>query len=51
VKFAIIAFVVCLCEFIGRRNQRAARSLILSSVLLTCVPIFVAVFETAFVVE
>jgi hypothetical protein len=42
-KFALVAFVIVLCEVIGRRSRNAGRNLASASVALTCVPLVVAV--------
>ncbi len=41
-KFALVAFVIALCEVIGRRNVDAGRRLASWAVALTCVPLLVA---------
>lgn len=38
-KFIIVAFVVIVCEYIGRRNRRTARNLAIASILITIVPV------------
>ena len=42
-KFALVFFVIVLCEIIGRRNLKAGRALATAAVGLTCVPLVVAV--------
>jgi hypothetical protein len=42
-KFALVVFVVVLCEVIGRRNLAAGRRLATWAVALTCVPLVIAV--------
>ena len=41
-KFALVAFVIGLCEVIGRRNIVAGRRLAAWAVALTCIPLLVA---------
>lgn len=38
-KFIIVAFVVIVCEYIGRRNWKTARNLAVASILITIVPV------------
>ena len=42
-KFALVVFVIALCEVIGRRNHAAGRRLATWAVALTCLPLVVAV--------
>ena len=42
-KFALVVFVIVLCEAIGRRSLPAGRRLATSAVALTCVPLVIAV--------
>ena len=42
-KFALVVFVVLLCEYLGRKNEHAARRLAEWAIALTCVPVAVAV--------
>ena len=42
-KFALVVFVIALCEVIGRRNHAAGRRLATWAVALTCVPLVIAV--------
>ena len=42
-KFALVFFVIVLCEIIGRRNVIAGRRLATAAVALTCVPLVIAV--------
>ena len=44
-KFVLVVFVICLCEFIGRRSPRSARRLAEWAVGLTCVPLVVVLLE------
>lgn len=44
-KFLFIIFVIFLCEWIGRRNRRAATILIAAAIMLTCVPVCKAIIE------
>ena len=41
-KFALVAFVVLLCEVVGRHDDRAGRRLAEWSIALTCVPVVIA---------
>ena len=43
-KFGIVAFVICLCELIGRHRPGSGRFLAVAAVLLNCVPVTVASF-------
>ena len=42
-KFALVIFVIVLCEIIGRRSRSAGRRLATWAVGLTCVPLIIAV--------
>ncbi len=42
-KFALVVFVIALCEVIGRRNLAAGKKLVSWAVALTCVPLVIAV--------
>ena len=42
-KFALVFFVIVLCEIIGRRNRDAGRRLATGAVAVTCVPLVIAV--------
>lgn len=42
-KFALVIFVIVLCEIIGRRSRSAGRKLATWAVGLTCVPLIIAV--------
>jgi hypothetical protein len=42
-KFALVVFVIALCEIVGRRDRGAGRKLATWAVALTCVPLLVAV--------
>jgi hypothetical protein len=43
-KFGVIAFVICLCEFIGGRRPRTGRFLAIVAILLNCVPVAMAAY-------
>ena len=42
-KFAVVVFVILLCEYIGRRNERAGRLLAEWAIALTCLPVVIAI--------
>ncbi|MBN1491603.1 MAG: hypothetical protein JXA69_16950 [Phycisphaerae bacterium] len=44
-KFAIVGFVLCLCEVIGRRNVRTGRVLAGWAVAIAAIPVIVALLE------
>jgi hypothetical protein len=44
-KFLIIAFVVTLCEIVGKRNDRAGRQLATCAVAITIVPLVLGVVQ------
>mgnify|MGYP001165591726 FL=1 len=46
-KFAIVAFTLWACEFVGRRNDRIGKRLIVYAVSLNCVPVTAAVAQLA----
>lgn len=41
-KFALVVFVILICEFVGRRNSRMGRLLINVSLVVTCFPVVLA---------
>ena len=41
-KFAIVVFVILLCEYIGRRSESKGRKLAEWSIALTCIPVVIA---------
>ena len=41
-KFALVVFVVLLCEVVGRRDDRRGRQLAEWAIALTCVPVIIA---------
>lgn len=41
-KFALVTFVVCLCEWIGRHNDRLGRRVAFFAVAATCFPVVLA---------
>ena len=43
-KFGMILFVICLCEIVGRRRHGAGRFLVVTAVLLNCVPVVMAAY-------
>jgi hypothetical protein len=43
-KFGIVAFVICLCEIVGRQRHRAGRFLAAAAIGLNCVPVLMAIF-------
>jgi len=44
-KFAVVVFVILLCEAVGRKSPQAGRTLALAAVGITCVPVAVAILE------
>lgn len=46
-KFAGVMFVMWTCEFIGRQRQGVGRNLLVSAVLLNCVPVTASVAQLA----
>ncbi len=44
-KFAIVVFVVLLCEVIGRRRHSAGQKLAEWSIAITCIPVVVALYQ------
>ncbi len=46
-KFAIVAFTLWACEFVGRRNGLYGKCLILYAVVLNCVPVTASVAQIA----
>ncbi len=38
-KFALVLFVIIMCEIIGRKEHPTAKKLILISIIITCIPI------------
>lgn len=46
-KFAIVAFTLWACEFVGRRDDRVGKRLIVYAVGLNCVPVTAAVAQLA----
>ena len=41
-KFAMVTFVIALCEIAGRLNERAGRLLITAGIIVTCIPVVLA---------
>lgn len=41
-KFGLVAFVIALCEAVGKRNPAAGERLAVWAVALTCVPVIIA---------
>ena len=44
-KFALVTFVVCLCEFIGRRSHGAGQRLARWAIAITCIPVIMALAQ------
>jgi hypothetical protein len=44
-KYLLIAFVIVLCEIVGRRSRRGARVLIGSAIGLTSMPVVLAIAQ------
>ena len=47
-KFALVAFVILLCEVVGRHDDRSGRRLAEWSIALTCVPVVIALVLLAY---
>jgi hypothetical protein len=41
-KFALITFVIAVCEIVGRLSDRAGRLLINAGIIVTCIPVTLA---------
>jgi len=48
-KYALVLFVVIICENVGRRCYRTGRTLAIFAVLITCVPVIAAIVQLAVV--
>jgi NADH:ubiquinone oxidoreductase subunit H len=46
-KFAIVVFVICLCEIVGRRRHHTGRRLAEWSIAITCIPVTLALVQLA----
>jgi hypothetical protein len=44
-KFALVIFVVCICEIVGRRKYRTGRKLAEWSVAITAIPVVVSFIQ------
>jgi hypothetical protein len=42
-KFGLVVLVICLCEVIGRRNDRVARRIASFAVAVTCLPVLLSI--------
>jgi hypothetical protein len=42
-KFALVVLVICLCEVIGRHNDRVARRIAAFAVVVTCLPVLLSI--------
>jgi hypothetical protein len=42
-KFALVVLVICLCEVIGRHNDRVARRIATFAVAITCLPVLLSI--------
>jgi hypothetical protein len=41
-KFALVVVVILICETVGRRNRETARKLLSVGIMLTCMPVVLA---------
>lgn len=41
-KFLLVIVVICICEFVGRRNAETARKLLSVGIMITCMPVVLA---------
>lgn len=41
-KFVLVALVIIICEYVGRRNRSYGRLLIHAGLVLTCLPVVIA---------
>lgn len=44
-KFAVVLFVIMLCEGVGRKSVTAGRTLAVAAVGITCLPVALAILE------
>jgi hypothetical protein len=47
-KFALVVIVVMICEFVGRRREESARLLLSVGIMITCLPVVLAMILIAF---
>jgi len=41
-KFALVIFVICLCEIVGRRKTHSGKVLLTGGIVITCMPVALA---------
>jgi hypothetical protein len=41
-KMALVSLIICICEYIGRRDHETARKLISVGIMITCMPVVLA---------
>jgi hypothetical protein len=41
-KFALVILVIGICEYVGRRNREKARKLLSVGIMITCMPVVLA---------
>jgi hypothetical protein len=44
-KFVLVAFVICICEIVGRKHPRVGRDLGHWAVGITCIPVILAILQ------
>jgi hypothetical protein len=44
-KFVLVSFVICICEFVGRKRHRLGRDLGHWAVGITCIPVLLAALQ------
>lgn len=47
-KFALVILVVLICEWVGRRRHESARLLLSTGIIITCLPVVIAMALIAF---
>lgn len=47
-KFALVVIVICICEWVGRRRHESARLLLSVGIMITCLPVVLAMILIAF---